>query len=54
MAITAVTLCLGFLSVVFSDFATIRQFGVLSAATMAFCLAADLILLPALLIRARV
>ena len=42
VAITTLTLCLGFLSVAFSEFATLRQF------------AADLILLPALLVRARV
>ncbi len=54
VAITTLTLCLGFLSVVFSEFATLREFAVLSAATMAICLAADLILLPALLVRARV
>ncbi len=54
IAITTFTLCLGFLSVVFSEFTTLREFGVLSAATMAICLAADLILLPALLVRFRV
>ncbi len=54
VAITTLTLCLGFLSVAFSEFATLRQFALLSASTMVICLAADLILLPALLVRARV
>ena len=43
----------GFLVVAFSGFATLRQFGVLSAATMSVGLLSDLLLLPALLVRAR-
>jgi len=39
--------------VAFSEFATLRQFGLLSAATMAVCAATDLLLLPAILVRAR-
>jgi predicted RND superfamily exporter protein len=44
----------GFLVIALSDFATLREFGVLSAATMGICLVNDLILLPALLVRFRV
>jgi predicted RND superfamily exporter protein len=47
-------LVLGFASVAASEFATLRQFGVLSAWTLAVCAATDLVLLPALLVRARV
>jgi predicted RND superfamily exporter protein len=44
----------GFLVVALSSFATLRQFGLLSAATMAMCLAGDVLLLPAILKRFRV
>jgi hypothetical protein len=54
IAITSVMLCLGFLVVTGSRFATLQEFGVLSALTMGVCLATDLILLPAVLIRLRV
>ena len=47
-------LSLGFLVVAFSDFATLQEFGVLSALTMAICLVADLVLLPAILVRTRI
>jgi len=53
IAIAAVTLFCGFAVVAFSEFATLRQFGLLSAATMAVCAATDLLLLPAILVRAR-
>jgi len=53
IAIASVTLILGFAVVGLSGFATLRQFGLLSAATMAVCAATDLILLPAILVRAR-
>jgi predicted RND superfamily exporter protein len=53
MSTAALMLILGFLVVGLSGFATLRQFGLLSAGTMAICLATDLILLPALLIRTR-
>ena len=46
-------LCLGFASVAFSEFATLREFGLLCALTMAICFLTDLLLLPALLLRAR-
>ncbi len=51
--IAAATLLFGFAVVSLSGFASLREFGVLSAVTMAICLANDLILLPALLIKAR-
>jgi predicted RND superfamily exporter protein len=54
IAIASVTLILGFAVVALSGFATLRQFGLLSAGTMAICTATDLILLPAVLIRARI
>jgi len=46
-------LILGFLSVALSGFASLREFGLLSAATMGLCLVTDLVLLPALLMRIR-
>jgi hypothetical protein len=51
IAITSVMLCLGFLVVALSGFATLREFGLLSTATMVICVIADLTLLPALLAR---
>ena len=53
IAIGAVVLTLGFLTVTFSQFATLQQFGTLTAFTMVVCMLTDLILLPAILIRAR-
>jgi len=53
IALTSFMLIAGFGVIAFSSFATLRQFGVLSAGTMAVCLVADLILLPALLVRTR-
>ncbi len=50
---TSLMLIGGFLVLSLSNFATLREFGYLSALTMAVCLCADLFLLPALLIRAR-
>ena len=44
---------LGFLVMLFSGFATLREFGYLTALTMLICLLADLLLLPALLVRLR-
>lgn len=49
MLTASVMLTAGFAVVALSGFATLRQFGLLSAWTMAVCLATDLILLPALL-----
>jgi predicted RND superfamily exporter protein len=53
VAISSIVLSLGFLVVTLSDFATLQEFGFLSALTMQICLACDLILLPAVLVRAR-
>lgn len=53
VAITSFALMAGFIVVAFSSFATLRQFGLLSAATMGLCLVTDLALLPALLHRTR-
>jgi predicted RND superfamily exporter protein len=53
IAIATATLFLGFASVCFSEFATLREFGALSAMTMLVCSLTDLLLLPALLIRLR-
>lgn len=49
IAITSLMLCLGFLVITGSRFATLQAFGVLSAFTMAVCLVTDLVLLPAVL-----
>lgn len=46
----SVMLSAGFAVVALSGFATLRQFGLLSAATMVICLANDALLLPALLV----
>jgi hydrophobe/amphiphile efflux-3 (HAE3) family protein len=54
IAITSAMLMAGFLVVGLSSFATLRQFGLLSAATMGLCLMSDLVLLPALLRRTAV
>jgi predicted RND superfamily exporter protein len=51
---TCAMLVAGYLIIACSGFATLRQFGLLSAGTMILCLATDLILLPALLMRWRV
>ncbi len=51
--VTSAMLFAGFLTITLSGFATLREFGALTAATMLFCLCTDLLLLPALLIRTR-
>jgi predicted RND superfamily exporter protein len=43
----------GFLVLWLSAFATLCEFGYLSAITIMICLCADLVLLPAILIRTR-
>ena len=53
IAITSAVLSLGFLMVTLSDFATLQEFGLLSALTMGICLLTDLVLLPAILVRAK-
>jgi predicted RND superfamily exporter protein len=49
IATTSFMLIAGFSVLQLSNFATLRQFGALAALTMGICLAADLVLLPALL-----
>jgi len=51
---TCAMLVAGYSIIALSGFATLRQFGLLSAGTMILCLVTDLILLPALLMRWRV
>jgi len=53
IAVTSFMLVAGFLVVTGSKFATLQEFGYLSAGTMGICLLNDLVLLPALLSRAR-
>ena len=53
VAIAAAMLTCGFFAVAASEFATLRQFGVLTAFTMLTCAATDLLLLPAILVRWR-
>jgi predicted RND superfamily exporter protein len=53
ISLAAAMLVLGFGSVALSEFATLRQFGLLSAWTLAVCILADLLLLPAMLVRWR-
>ncbi len=53
MVVSSLMLCAGFLTITISGFASLVEFGYLSALTLLICLAADLILLPALLVRAR-
>ncbi len=54
IAIASCMLFLGFLTVAMSGFATLQQFGLLSATTMAICFFSDLILLPAVLVRGKI
>jgi len=51
---TSLMLVAGFLVLTLSGFATLKEFGYLSALTMFICLSADLVLLPAVLVRERV
>jgi predicted RND superfamily exporter protein len=53
VAVASLMLICGFLSVAFSQFTTLREFGWLTALTMGVCCLADLLLLPAILVRAR-
>ena len=46
-------LCMGFAVITASQFATLQEFGLLSALTMGVCLLTDLVLLPAVLVRGR-
>ncbi len=49
MIITTLVICAGLLATLFSDFQMVRQFGLMLILTFASALAADLILLPALI-----
>jgi len=51
---TAVALFLGFLTFAFSGFVPIQNFGILSSATLAVALGANLLLLPAVLAQTRI
>jgi predicted RND superfamily exporter protein len=51
LVVTTVAACIGFLALGLSDFVPIRCFGLLSALALAVALAADLLVLPALLVR---
>ena len=53
IVITSFTLVIGFLAMLLSGFATLREFGYLTALTMGICLLTDLVLLPSLLVRFR-
>ena len=53
IVMTSIMLVVGFLVILASGFGTLREFGYLTALTMAICLTTDLILLPALLVRLR-
>lgn len=54
IVVTSLMLIAGFAVLSFSGFATLREFGHLTAWTMLVCVLADLLLLPAVLLRARV
>lgn len=49
----AIMLSSGFAVITLSSFATLREFGTLFAVTVLFCIVAELLLMPALLVRAR-
>lgn len=53
IVITSLMLIAGFLTISLSGFASMREFGQFCALTMAICLACDLSLLPALLVKMR-
>ena len=51
MVVTSTMEITGFLVMTFSSFATLQQFGYLTAITMTLCLATDVFMLPALVVR---
>jgi hypothetical protein len=53
IATAAIMLSTGFAVIALSSFATLREFGILFAVTVGFCLAAELILMPALLVKTK-
>jgi predicted RND superfamily exporter protein/CRP-like cAMP-binding protein len=54
MVVTSIALAVGFLVVALSGFVPIRDFGILTSATMLVALASDLLLTPALVQRVRI
>jgi predicted RND superfamily exporter protein len=54
IAITSLMLSAGFGVIALSSFATLQEFGLLFAMTIGLCLVADLLLLPALLVRLKI
>jgi len=50
IVLTSIMLVVGFSMITISGFATLQEFGLLTAFTMAVCLVTDLLLLPALLV----
>ena len=53
IATAALMLSAGFAVIALSSFATLREFGVLFAVTVGFCLLAELVLMPALLVKTK-
>ena len=53
ITVTSVMIFVGFLSLLISNFVTLREFGYLTSMTMGICLLTDLLLFPALLIKVR-
>jgi hypothetical protein len=53
IATAAIMLSVGFAVIALSSFATLREFGILFAVTVGFCLAAELVLMPALLVKTK-
>jgi predicted RND superfamily exporter protein len=53
ITVTSIMIFVGFLSLLISNFVTLREFGYLTSMTMAICLMTDLLLMPALLVRLR-
>jgi len=51
MVVTSTMEITGFLVMIFSSFATLQQFGYLTAITMTLCLVTDVFMLPALVVR---
>jgi predicted RND superfamily exporter protein len=54
IVVTSLMLSAGYLVLALSSFTTVRQFGWLSALTMQICLWGDLLMLPSILVRARI
>lgn len=54
VAVGAAMLSIGFATICLSEFATLREFGMLTSFTLLVCCVTDLVLLPALLVRLRI